>query len=397
MSVLTHCLPTGNLGTNEIPVCNISDYNVTASIPVGGLGVNKVRGVVAYCHGLSDGPQPIPATIGTVNASTPAFNNYLSAFRDNLVNDGWIFLAVPYPEDYYISVGSAGIWNDLNSDTGFGSRYLTNHLHWWDHVVQYIQSKWGASIPIVAHGTSWGGWTVLQIAKNRQSSIIAYEAHIPATLLSYVNQAFCGPVNFGPNSVTANGIVYPPLVGGTSGLDIGQHHLDSVTIPGMVSYGTNDEAVGWQTTASLPNVTPINSNIDAMLTNATPSGYVVRNQTSDYHEFTAKDAGFTTTFTPAGPTALSALSTLTIGDNTNLTSGQCAIFASDSKWHIISFSSKTGSTQLNSCTYSGTVSATVSAGANICLTGTSISGGYQNMAIPYWFGTVVDPLAPKNF
>lgn len=356
MTISTHCLPNGVLGTNEIPVCNVSDATVDVYIPAGGLGSGNIRGVVVSMHGLSIGLLQLPAAL-VVNLNTPntsvfGFESYDPAFTVNLVNDGWIVLGVPYPEDFYVGIGATAIWNDVASDSGHGSRYLTNQMHWWDHVVEYIHLKYGANIPIVPYGGSYGGYHTLLVAANRQSSIIAYCADVPATIISNASPTFTFPANYGPTAVTGDGNTVPPLpAGGTSGMDIGQTALNAnsvnpngVTVPGIVTYGTNDEAVGWQTTASLPGVGPIDSNTDAMLTNATNAGLpVLRNQTSDFHEFTNDDAGYSATFTPAGPTALSALSALYItnpypnGSLAALNSGQCSIWASDNNWHTITF------------------------------------------------------------
>ena len=41
--------------------------------------------------------------------------------------------------------------------------------------------------------------------------------------------------------------------------------------------------------------------------------------------------------------------------------------------------------------------ATVATNAMICNTGTAITGGYSDMAIPYWVNTVIDPSYPKTY
>lgn len=116
-------------------------------------------------------------------------------------------------------------------------------------------------------------------------------------------------------------------------------------------YGTNDAGVGWQATASLPSVTPINSNIDLILSNAHTAGLpVVRIQTTDIHETTNDDAGYSATYTDTGPTTLSSINNVSTNPSGRLNienginpmspgimSGRCAIWASDNAWHTITF------------------------------------------------------------
>jgi hypothetical protein len=374
MSVLTHCLPSGTLGTGEIPVCTITSANTTAYVPSGGIGHGFIRGVVVAMHGLSVVQAPIPPVL-SADSSVTAFKAFGSTMMTQFINDGWLYLNVPYPEDYYVSLGVQGIYNDITNDSGHGSRYLTMTLHWWDHIVLYIKSTYG-NWPIVAYGGSWGGWHALQIAANRQSTLAAYCPHEPATILSNANTLFTTPVNF----TAVN----------TTGLDITTTHLNAVTIPGIVTYGTNDEAVGYNLAGT--GGTPV-SNIDALITAAVGAGRpVTRNATPDFHEFTNADSG--TYFTPVGPTALSALGTLTVKTNLDLVSGQCAILASDGLWHTLTFTGTSGTTQFTGCSYSGTTSATVSAGAPLCANG---NGTTTQMSLTYWIRTVLDPLYPKTY
>jgi hypothetical protein len=376
MTVLTHCLPSGALGTSEIPVCNVDTGNTTIYLPTGGIGNSKIRGIVVSMHGLPTTNQPIPPVV-SADVQQTAFDSYGASFRTMLVNDGWAYLCVPYPEDFYVGVGSQAIYNDISSDSGHGSRYLAMTLHWWDHVVNFIHTTYG-NWPIVATGESWGGWHTLQVAAGRQSTIVGYSADVPATIISNANTAFTTPVNFS-------------LIN-TTGADITTTQLNTVTVPGIVTYGTNDEAVGYNSAGT--GGTPI-SNTDAMLTNAAAAGApITRNATADFHEFTNADSG--TWFTPTGPTALSSLGTLTVNANYDFVSGQCAIYASDGQWHTITFTGTSGTTQFTGCTYSGTTSATVSAGAPVCMTGTGAVGNHQ-MSLPYWFATTLDPLYPKTY
>jgi hypothetical protein len=342
MSVISHCLPSGSIGTNEIAVCNVSAGNVLTYTPSGGLGNGNIRGVIVYMTGLP--VNIITLTSGTGTATAPS---YIANFN----NDGWIVIQVYYPEHYTGVVGATAIWNDVNSDTGNGSRYLNNTLmHWWDHVVEYIHATYGPNMPILPHGGSWGGYHTVQIASFKTSTIIAYAAGIPATILSNASTAYTNPANYGT------------LPNGTTGLDVTQTALNSVNVPGIVMFGSRDAGVGWgypglgtlSPSGGVPSNAYISSglpysNTDVMIQNAQTAGMpLIRNQTSNIHEFTNDDEGYTAVYSATGPTALSALSTLPLttvaagagidaSTLSSLNSGQCAIWASDNAWHTITF------------------------------------------------------------
>lgn len=361
MAISTHCLPAGTLGANEIPVCNVSAANTSVLLPAGGLGNGNIRGVVVAMHGLSVVYQPVPPVGSIGNVTIAGYSGGSGADMEaNLLADGWIVLGVPYPEDFYSGIGATAIWNDVNSDSGNGSRYLANQMHWWDHIVEFIHTTYDPDIPIVPFGGSWGGYHALQVAINRQSTIIAYCSDVPATIVSNASPAYTSPANYGPNQVVAGHTFTTPLANGTGGLDvqttalnpgytsqIGVTNPNGVTIPGCVLYGTGDGAVGWEITSSLPGVIPISSNTDTMLTNATANGIpVVRIQTNNYHEMTNADAGYSATYIDAGPTTLTSINSsgkLDIQDtgggafSPGIISGKCGIWASDNQWHTISF------------------------------------------------------------
>ncbi len=403
MSISSHCLPVGTLGTNEIPVCNVSSDNVVTLMPSGGMGVGNVRGVVVGMHGLSVAIQPIPPVAIIGNSTISGYASAGADFDANLLADGWIVITVPYPEDFSAGNGALAIWNDINSDTGNGSRYLANQMHWWDHVVEYIHTTYDPNIPIVAFGGSWGGYHALAVAINRQSTIIAYCSLLPATILSNTSPVYTNPANYGPNQVVSGYTWSTPLSGGTAGMDIGANALlagqtstigvtnpSGVTIPGIILYGTNDGAVGWQSTASLPGVNPISSTIDQMLTNSASAGLpILRDQTNNAHAFTNDDAGYSATYINTGPTTLTSINSSgkldikNTGGNAPLNnavlSGKCGIFASDNQWHTITF------TNFAFVNYTSTAVANVTSlsGATITLGSTADlnrSSGYINIA-----------------
>lgn len=439
----THCLPTGSLQTSEIAVCNISDGTVSPFIPTGGVGSGNIRGIVVFFNGFDIGfntGQGIPPILFG-DSGTAAFFSYLSSWKNLMVNDGWLVLMVPSNEWSANGYGSTAVYNAANADAGHGSNYLAGLAHLWDHIVNYCNRKY-PGMPLVPFGFSWGGYEAIQIASTRSSTLLAAAAHCPATWLRNANAAFTGPSNFGQIN--------------TSGLDVQSNALASVTIPMAVGYGTSDEAIGhggtstigtFSTTAAasvttLPLVSAAEYNSSVAITVPTTGGLgyatytigsissnnlngltlvsgsgnvvsgstvtqsttvatlaaapanVIGNVTSDYHEFSPADAGQALTST-SSPTALSSMGTLTVANTGYMTgsSGLMSIYASDNLWHTVTFSGSTGTT-FTGCTYSGTQSATVVNGSPICLSGDGVTNPFS---YPYWFSTVVDPLAPRMY
>jgi len=243
VSVTTHCLPNGSLGVDELPIPNIKS-NLTTMTPVG-----LKRGVVVLMHGmLTNTTHTIPLTLEN---GLPFLPVRILALANDLVSNGWVVLYPIYQEDLYVGIPSQGVYNDINSDTGNGARYLNNLFTWWDHMVVYIRQTYG-SWPIVPMGVSWGGYRTIQVAANRTSTIAAYATHVPPTVLSQASPAWTPPVNFG-------------LIN-TSGLNIASNRLNSVTSkPGIIGWGTADSAVGFTNIQALYNTAlaagcPVTSN-----------------------------------------------------------------------------------------------------------------------------------------
>ena len=233
----THCLPNGYLGTKELPVCNVSGGSIATFNPPAGVG--QRRGVVVFFSGLYIAPVAVCAPPVLADAFSGLGSTYAASLANNLATDGWIVLAVPAQEDSFSGVPTGGIYTDMQNDTGYGARYLASTLHVWDHVYQYIQQTYG-SVPIIVCGTSLGGWRTLQVAANRTSQIVGYFAHDPVTIWETVWNAYTPGYTFG----TLN----------FSGADIGPTFLAGVTVPGMVGYGTIDNAVYWGGNSTLATV-----------------------------------------------------------------------------------------------------------------------------------------------
>jgi hypothetical protein len=220
----THCLPTGALGTAELPVPQISSSTIAQVVPGG-----SKRGVVILCHPLFDGSQVVPYPI--LDRPTSAFLSLANA----LSADGWVVIQPPFQEDFSHPITFPGspsyaIQLDITNDTGNGSRYVASTLHWWDHVVNWITANYGAW-PLVPFGVSWGGWRPFTIAINRTSQITAYGSHCPVTILTHLSSAFSTPANW-------TGLT-------TTGADVTSSALNGLTsTPGFIGWSTTDVAVG---------------------------------------------------------------------------------------------------------------------------------------------------------
>lgn len=221
--VNTHCLPSGVLGTGELPVPNVSAANMSSLTP----SVGSRRGVVVMLHGMTIKVADTVPIFGDLGGVQPIL--WLS-LANALVADGWVVIQPQFADNFYPGAPPAGLFGDVSNDAGHGSRYLAQTLHWWDHVVSWIASNYGVW-PIVPLGFSWGGWHSLQIAAGRPSTITAYVAHHPATVLSAVPAAVTTPTDF-------TGI-------STAGLDATSTMVNAVAAPGLIGWGTLDPVVGF--------------------------------------------------------------------------------------------------------------------------------------------------------
>lgn len=236
----THCLPSGSLGSSEVPVCQIGGDTLSVQTPAGGIGHSNIRGIVIYQSGLSIVPQTAPLPI------TDSSTSKVQTLATGLTGDGWVFALVPVNEFFVTSGASfstAGnpaqyVQNDIVADAGHGSRFATSTLHWWDHIVQWVKLTYPAGFPIVAFGASWGAWHMWQVAINRTSTVIAYGGHCGVTILSHVAAAATGTglvVPTGANWTAIN----------TTGADVGSSALNGLTsTPGWIGWSTTDTVVG---------------------------------------------------------------------------------------------------------------------------------------------------------
>lgn len=217
----THCLPSGALGAGELPVPNVSRTLMSILEPSPG----SRRGVVVMMHGLTIPISPSVPTFDDVAGFQPIL---WATMANALLADGWVVIQPQVAENMYVGRPVDGLFADVSVDAGHGSRYLTQTLHWWDHVVAWIKANYG-NWPIVPFGFSWGGWRAFQIAANRTSTIKAFVSHHGATLLSAVPSAITTPSDF-----TALN---------TTGLDTTSTMLNAVRIPGAIGWGTAPDPV----------------------------------------------------------------------------------------------------------------------------------------------------------
>ena len=446
----THCLPNGQLGTSELPCCNISGATITVTNPPAG---TLRRGVCVMFHGLYLTAQAVPVPPALVDAYGPFGSVYSLTQAANLANDGWVVLNVPAPEDAYNGVPGTGVYNDVAADVNNGGRWVQTNLHAWDHVYQYIQNTYG-NWPIMVVGNSLGGWRALQIAINRTTQIVGYVSSEPATIFETVGLTYTTPNDF--------------AVINWSGANIGPTALNTISIPGMVGYSTVDTAVGWglnttatslvagtltvaSTAGSLsaalgsqrvlltgltggtgrqvlqytgqsatqftgctvvsgsgtinPGVTVCQqSTSDAMITAGQVAGKPITRQSSaGPHGTVLNDSG---AYYAGATTTIAALNTLTtvqitanqaatpFGSSQGLISGASAIQDTTGVWHALTFTG-IASPNLTGAAIAG--SGSIATGAPICNTGTAITGGFSNQGIPYWVNTVLSPTYPKRY
>ena len=229
----THCLPSGSLGTSEVPVCQIGNDVITVQTPAGGFGSGNIRGIVVLFNGLSIIPVTIPLPI--TDSATIKFQTLAT----ELTTDGWVVAMVPFNEEFLTKgvafTASANpaqiIQNDIVADAGHGSRMVAATGRWWDHIITWIQMTYPSKFPVVCFGVSWGPWHSWQVAINRTNTIIAYGGHCGVTILSDVAASATGTANW--------------TIINTTGADVTSSALNSLTsLPGWIGWSTSDTVVG---------------------------------------------------------------------------------------------------------------------------------------------------------
>lgn len=202
--VATHCLPSGSLGTGQLPVPAFPGPGSSILTPGG-----SKRGVVVLMHGMLTVDNQFPYPLQDVVGVLPELYNTLAT---NLQGDGWVVIWPSLIGDNYLTAQSHGLLGDISNDAGFGSRYANSVWSlWWDHALSYLNANY-PGFPVVPFGVSTGGLQAYLVAINRTSSIAAYGAHVPNLLMWAVQKT---GVNFNLSPTTwalasgMNGLTLP--------------------------------------------------------------------------------------------------------------------------------------------------------------------------------------------
>jgi hypothetical protein len=348
----THCFPAGPLAPLQLPTPGVPGYGGYQA------PAHPVRGIAVFLKGLSAGV--IPPTYGPpvdTGGVIPALAGTLMA---DLIADGWVVLWLYYPEDGYGSgIPAAGMIADIASDPGHGARYLQTITQQWDHVLQW-RSIYYPGAPILPVGVSSGGFHAAIIAKHHPQVVVGSVSHVPATIWTNVNPTFAAPSSFAGVD--------------TSGLDLAANVLVGVTTKSLMSYHTDDAAIGWAGNTTV----------------AVGSNGVNVN-----------------TFAGAG--------VLNIGSNTGMVVGPTVKVTTGSGFASISFTGSTATTLTGCRTLAGGAGVLATGGSVVqSLTDAIITAGGANVtrlagtgnhsmtstdvtAIMAWIVANIDPIAPKVF
>lgn len=236
----SHCLPNGQLGTNELPVPNVSGQAVTTYSPPAG----SRRGVIVFFHGLQFAANQFPVPPSLPDTYNALGSNMTASLCQNLAQLGWVVIQVMDQEDTYPGIPGVGVYNDINtiqtSGTAgtFGARYLASSLHLWDHVYQYVQNTYaplaGGVVPVIPVGTSFGGWRAVAVTQNRLGSTTP-----PSGIISNQGSHIFETISALATSPYAFGNI------NCSGVDNVATSLNATpgNFPGLIQYGTTDTVV----------------------------------------------------------------------------------------------------------------------------------------------------------
>lgn len=275
-----HCPKPSDIAPKQLSVPGVPGRGAFY-VPSGGLGHGNIRGVAVCFHGLIAGTVPPTFPLSMTDSGGILPTNW-GTLKTDLLAQNYVVLYPSLADDGSTEVPAKALFDDIGSDEASGGRYLaTNMLH-ADHIRDWCRGLLNSNfhtpidfrtpVPMVAIGFSLGGWTALQMVTGRLGTWTAYAVRSPATILSNASPTFTTPANYSSLD--------------TSGFDLGPHALDGVGIPGQVSYGTTDSAVGWQKPGgALPT-----SNIDAMITNGQAAGQTItRKSNALNHEMGSTD------------------------------------------------------------------------------------------------------------
>jgi hypothetical protein len=238
----------------------------------------------------------------------------------------------------------------------------------------------------------------------------------------YAGNSTVATINGGTAGIAAASVTAMTVTGGTTNF-LGAGNVTLTGLTGGTSQGRATYAYTTYSAGSFTGMTLVGGSgtvpvgavavqgyTDTICTNAVAAGKsVTRTQGTDPHSLSL---GFTGAYyTGTGLTLVAGANTgLTVpitaaqaatplGATQGLLAGACAIQDNAGVWRPITAIGGITTPDLTGVTITGPGSgtATIATNAPICNTGTAITGGYSNMAIPYWVNTVIDPSYPKTY
>lgn len=223
-AIPSHCVPNPPFPSWGIPTPRVDASTVTIQDSI---SAGQHRGIAVFLHETTiKWPIAIPAN--NIALQIQALSTALQA-------DGWAFAWPALPMDFPPTASDQTPTNDqwmanaAASDPAHGALYYAQIGLWWDHLMTYLAGIYGTGRPILVIGYSLGAYHAAVVAATRTSTVVGAVMHCLPTIWSNIT-AFAGS-NWG--SVD------------WSGMNLGQHHLDSISIPTVIGTSTADTVVGY--------------------------------------------------------------------------------------------------------------------------------------------------------
>lgn len=215
-----HCSPSSD--PTAVPVVPVDDGNVFVIEPA---DLADAEGIIVWLHGASDVAVKVPYLIEDTVILGAHYDDL--TWANTMAADGWINVQVNCPGDFLDPAGIARYADDIAADPGHGTRVVNTVLLWWDHVVEYLKQRYGATLAskLLLRGGSWGGWHTFQIVKGRPSGIIGW-----ITVVALCDYAKLTNLTFGTDWTSFD----------SSGAAVGATHLNGSTIHGLMYTNTGD-------------------------------------------------------------------------------------------------------------------------------------------------------------
>lgn len=420
----TRPVTTAQTGADDIVGTYVPSYGGSLSANLANDGWVLFTAAHPEVGYTSLGPPPNSPGLGLINdvANDSAFGaRYLATFKrwiDHVIE--WVGAAFGSGIPILALGGSHGGWSALQFIAYAGERLAggiafipatiwMNASQVWTTPCNFNDiNTTGMDIPVtllnsipstlpvlIGYGTSDSalGWSQSSVAAGSNNANVALWTSANGTL------NVVDATHFTKGSATqwgTNTTVYGPCVMVTTSTGFAiVMYSDIDTITNQLTGCTTVQGSGTLATGNAV----VQNLVTGLITTAQGAGRdVTANATTDNHTLGMLSAG--QYFPLAGPTALSSLGTLTLNDNVVgalFSSGQMAVYASDHKWHTVSFTGNSTTTvdgvtvtTLTGCTYSGDNTATLSLGAPICATG-------NPQSFLYFISQNIDPNCPAIY